>query len=116
MGSFVDKLKSLGQLGEKELMGGEKWIVFPDNIPMVGDLVVVRDSEGNETPAPDGSHETVDGWFIATEASEIIAVTEPTEEGIDADVENPTENIEELSAENQQLSSRAKEVESTIKV
>jgi hypothetical protein len=95
MSSLTDKLKKLGSLGEKELVGGLV-LVFPDNIPMVGDLVVVRDADGNETTPPDGQHETVDGWLISTKDGEIVAVTEPTAETEVPDVE-ASESSQELS-------------------
>lgn len=85
------KRRAMGEMQIDE----NNWLVYPGEIPQAGDAAIIKDNEGNEGIAAEGSYETVSGWVIVVNSEGIIeSVTEPTIE----DVETETTEIIETSA------------------
>ena len=51
-------------------------IRFPGEEPVVGDLLEVQTPEGEFVPAPDGTHETADGYLVTTVAGIVTEIME----------------------------------------
>lgn len=65
---------AVDEVVEAELADGTK-------VHIKGDAVSVVDAEGNETPAPDGTHELSDGTHVTTEGGMIVHEADDTEHG-----------------------------------
>lgn len=73
-------------------------IRFPGDSPVVGDLLEVQTPEGEFVPAPDGTHETADGYLVTTVDGIITEIMEKEAEAPAATSEQNAE-LEAMKAE-----------------
>lgn len=80
-----------------DLLDG-RWLIFPGDIPAVGDMVIIRDADGYEHEAEDGIYETISGKIIEVVDSIIKSISEREIEVI---TEEPMGSINETMNDNE---------------
>jgi hypothetical protein len=114
MGDYKEKMADYkNEIDSKLTNGTEVKVLSKGDALSVGDMVLVKDAEGNFVKAPEGKHELEGGLTIYTDADGFIneLETKETEEKEDAENEEMKTMFEAVST----IKSMVDELKSTIK-
>ncbi|NBW15243.1 MAG: hypothetical protein EBR82_45345, partial [Caulobacteraceae bacterium] len=90
LGFSIEEETPAVKFGESTLVDGTV-IRFPGDSPEVGAVLEVQTPDGQYAPAPDGTHETADGYLVTTEGGVITDIQEKQ-------METPTAQSEDFAS------------------